>query len=132
MNKIGVGHASVTEIERKYVLDALENARLSQGKYVAKFEKKFASLHGQRYGVMCNSGTAALHLALETLKETEKWDEETEVLVPAVTFIATSNACLHAGLKVKFVDVDEKTYNLDPNEIEKHINCYKGYDVGVK
>lgn len=39
MNKIGVGHASVTEIERKYVLDALENARLSQGKYVAKFEK---------------------------------------------------------------------------------------------
>ena len=121
MNKIGGGHASVTEIERKYVLDALENARLSQGKYVAKFEKKFASLHGQRYGVMCNSGTAALHLALETLKETEKWDEETEVLVPAVTFIATSNACLHAGLKVKFVDVDEKTYNLDPNEIEKHI-----------
>lgn len=121
MHKIGVGHASVTEIERKYVLDALENERLSQGKYVAKFEKDFASLHGQRYGVMCNSGTAALHLALETLKETERWDEEAEVLVPAITFIATSNACLHAGLKVKFVDVDERTYNLDPYEIEKHI-----------
>ena len=121
MHKIGVGHASVTELEKRYVLDALENERLSQGKYVAKFEKEFASLHGQHYGVMCNSGTTALHLALETLKEADGWDSGTEVLVPAITFIATSNACLHAGLKVKFVDVDKDTYNMDPKEIEKHI-----------
>ncbi len=70
---------------------------------------------------MCNSGTTALHLALETLKEADGWDSGTEVLVPAITFIATSNACLHAGLKVKFVDVDKDTYNMDPKEIEKHI-----------
>ncbi|MCM1235852.1 MAG: DegT/DnrJ/EryC1/StrS family aminotransferase [Ruminococcus flavefaciens] len=121
MNKIGVGHASVTELEKKYVMDALDNERLSQGKYVAKFEKEFASLHDRSYGVMCNSGTTALQLALETLKEVDGWGKETEVLVPAVTFIATSNACIHAGLKVKFVDVDERTYNINPNEIEKHI-----------
>ncbi len=121
MEKIGVGYASVTETEKRYVMDALENERLSQGKYVARFEKEFARLHGCRYGVMCNSGTSALHLALETLKELDSWNEETEVLCPAITFIATSNACLHAGLKVKFVDVDPSTYNMNPEEIEKHI-----------
>lgn len=121
MNKIGVGYASVTDVEKQYVMDALDSGRLSQGKYVAKFEKDFAKLHGQNYGIMCNSGTSALHLALETLKEVEHWDEETEVLVPAITFIATSNACIHAGLKVRFVDVEPDTYNIDPKEIEKHI-----------
>lgn len=121
MNKIGVGYASVTETEKKYVLDALDSQRLSQGKFVAKFEKKFAQMHGHKYGVMCNSGTSALHLALLTLKEIYKWDEETEVLVPAITFIATSNAVIHAGMKPVFVDVDLLTYNIDPDEIEKHI-----------
>lgn len=121
MDKIGVGFASVTDIEKKYVMDALDNERLSQGKYVAKFEKEFARAHGKKYGVMCNSGTSALHLALETLKEVDGWDENTEVLVPAITFIATSNSCLHAGLKVTFVDVEPDTYNMNPKEIEKHI-----------
>ncbi len=121
MHKIGVGYASLTELEKRYVMDALDNGRLSQGKYVARFEKEFAHFHGKKYGVMCNSGTTALHLALETLKETEGWDKNKEILVPSITFIATSNACLHAGLKVVFVDVDEKTYNINPDEIEKHI-----------
>ncbi|TDT61022.1 DegT/DnrJ/EryC1/StrS family aminotransferase [Fonticella tunisiensis] len=122
MNKIGVGCASITELEKKYVMDALESERLSQGSYVAKFEKEFARLHNQKYGIMCSSGTAALHVALEILKEVENWNSNTEVLVPAVTFIATSNACIQAGLKPVFVDVDEKTYNINPAEIEKHIN----------
>lgn len=124
MGKIGVGYASVTDIEKQYVMDALDHERLSQGKYVSEFEKKFANAHNQKYGVMCNSGTSALHLALETLKETEQWDENTEVLCPAITFIATSNAVLHAGMKVVFVDVEPDTYNMNPNEIEKHITVH--------
>lgn len=122
-DKIGVGYASVTEIERQYVLDALDSQRLSQGKYVAMFEKKFAQMHGHKYGVMCNSGTGALHLALEALRERDGWDDETEVLVPAITFIATSNAVMHAGMKPVFVDVDPVTYNMDPDQIEKHITA---------
>lgn len=121
MNKIGVGYASVTDLEKKYVLDALDNQRLSQGKYVVAFEKEFSKMHELKYGVMCNSGTSALDLAFATLKETEGWDENTEVLCPAITFIATSNAVLHMGLKVKFVDVDPVTYNMNPDEIEKNI-----------
>lgn len=121
MEKIGVGFASVTEAEKQYVLDALEHGRLSQGKFVARFEREFAGAHGMGYGIMCSSGTAALHLALETLKEVDGWDGNTQVLVPAITFIATSNACLHAGLNITFVDVEPDTYNMDPDEIEKHI-----------
>ena len=97
VDKIGVGCASVTDLEKKYVLDALDSQRLSQGKFVAQFEKKFAQMHGHKYGSMCNSGTSALHLALSALKEADGWDNDTEVLVPAITFIATSNSVLHSG-----------------------------------
>lgn len=121
MEKIGVGYAYVSDIEKKYVNEALDAGRLSQGDMVNRFEKEFARLHEQKYGIACNSGTSALHVALEALKEKYQWEENSEVLVPAITFIATSNACMHAGLKPIFVDVDEKTYNIDPNCIEAKI-----------
>jgi dTDP-4-amino-4,6-dideoxygalactose transaminase len=70
---------------------------------------------------MCNSGTSALRLAVACLKETEQWQEGDEVLVPAITFIATSNVVISHGLKPIFVDVDPRTYNIDPLQIERHI-----------
>jgi dTDP-4-amino-4,6-dideoxygalactose transaminase len=121
MKKIGVGYASVTDIEKKYVNEALDASRLSPSKYVLQFEKEFSARHGRRYGVMSNSGTSAIHIALETLKETEGWTADTEVIVPALTFISSANAILHAGLKPVFVDVDSKTYNIDPTKIEEKI-----------
>ena len=119
--KIGVGFASVTELEKKYVNEALDDSRLSPSKYVRKFEQLFAQKHGKKHGVMCNSGTSAIHVALEALKETEGWDGTTEVLVPALTFISSVNAVIHAGLKPVFVDVGAKTYNMDSSKIEQHI-----------
>lgn len=119
--KIGVGHALVGELEKKYVNMALDAGRLSQGEFVYRFESEFARLHGQRYGIACNSGTSALHVALEALKEKYDWLLGSEVLVPAITFIATSNACIHAGLVPVFVDVDPISYNMDPALIEAKI-----------
>jgi len=121
MKKIGVGFASVTMLEKQYVNEALDNSRLSASTFVRKFEQSFARKHGNEYGVMCNSGTSALHIAIETLKETEGWDSSAEILVPALTFISSANVVLHAGLSPVFVDVDSKTYNMDPRMIEKHI-----------
>ncbi|MDR0424460.1 MAG: DegT/DnrJ/EryC1/StrS aminotransferase family protein [Clostridiales Family XIII bacterium] len=121
MNKIGVGYASVTPLEKKYVNEALDSDRLSPSRYVHQFERSFSAKHNKRYGVMCNSGTSAIHIALEALKEIDGWDEGTEVLVPALTFISSSNAVLHAGLKPVFVDVDPMTYNMDPRQIGQHI-----------
>lgn len=121
MNKIGVGYALITDLEKKYVNMALNSGRLSPGPFVQKFEKKFAEMHEQKYGIACNSGTSSLHVALEALKEKYSWSENSEVLVPAITFIATSNAVMHAGIKPVFVDVDSRTYNIDPNLIEEKI-----------
>ena len=121
MNKIGVGYALITDLEKKYVNMALDSGRLSSGPFVQKFEKKFAEMHKQKYGIACNSGTSSLHVALEALKEKYSWDQNSEVLVPAITFIATSNAVMHAGMKPVFVDVDSRTYNIDTKLIEEKI-----------
>ncbi|MBP2654164.1 MAG: hypothetical protein H6Q73_1733 [Firmicutes bacterium] len=120
--KIGVGYAYVSAQEKKYVNEALDAGRLSQGEFVYKFETQFAKLHGQRFGIACNSGTSALHVGLEALKEKYGWAHGSEVIVPAITFIATSNACLHAGLTPVFVDIDPITYNMNPDLIEAKIN----------
>ncbi len=121
MEKIGVGYAYISDKEKKYVNEALDAGRLSQGDMVNRFEKEFARQHEQKYGIACNSGTSAIHVALEALKEKYQWAEHSEVLVPAITFIATSNACLHAGLVPVFVDVDKRTYNMDPACIEEKV-----------
>ena len=51
MEKIGVGYAYVSDAEKRYVNEALDSGRLSQGNMVHKFEKEFARLHDQKYGV---------------------------------------------------------------------------------
>ena len=126
MDKIGIGWAYVSETGKKYVNQALDAGRLSQGEMVYKFEKQFAELHNQKYGIALNSGTSALHVGLEALKEKFGWSARgggiAKVLVPAITFIASSNACIHAGLQPVFVDIDTKTYNLDPKCMEKMID----------
>ena len=121
-NKIGVGHAFISETGKRLVNELLESNRLSQGSLVRKFEKEFARLHEQKYGIALNSGTTALHVGLEAMKEKFNWQPKSKVLVPAITFIATSNACIHAGLEPVFVDVDARTYNIDPAQIESKID----------
>jgi len=121
MRHIALGHLSVNEQGRKYVNDVLDSNRLSKGKYTDRFEKNFASIHQVKHGVFCNSGTSALQVALAALAEYHKYPPAAEVLVPATTFIATSNIVLHNGMRPIFVDVDPVTFNIDPNQIERHI-----------
>lgn len=98
----------------------LSSGRLSYGPYHRKFESAFAKAHDSKYAVFCNSGTSALQIALQALKELHGWNDGDEVLVPAVTFVATANIVLHNRMVPVFVDV-ENTYNINPDEIEKHI-----------
>lgn len=121
MRKISLGHFEISEIGRKYVNQVLDAGRLSYGPFTERFENEFAEMHGCRYGVFCNSGTSALHISLLALKELCGWNDGAEVLVPATTFIATSNAVLHAGLKPVFVDVESDTFNMDPRLLEGKI-----------
>lgn len=119
--QIGVGGFRIGETEKRYLNQVIESSRLSYGPMTQEFEARFAALHDCRHAMFCNSGTSALHVALAVLKERGGWADGDEVIVPAVTFIATSNIVLHNGLKPVFVDVEPDTYNIDPAQIEKHI-----------
>jgi dTDP-4-amino-4,6-dideoxygalactose transaminase len=114
---ITLGHLDISARGKRYVNDCLDNNRLSKGKYTACFEREFAAAHQSKHAVFCNSGTSALQIALATLKERYHYEDGDEVLVPAITFIATSNIVIQNGLKPVFVDVDPRTFNMNPDEI---------------
>jgi CDP-6-deoxy-D-xylo-4-hexulose-3-dehydrase len=120
---IALGFFRVSAREREYVNDVLDSNRLSYGKYSATFERQFADAHGCAHAVFCNSGTSALHIALSAMKERYGWRDGDEVIVPAVTFIATSNIVLYCGLKPVFVDVDAQSYNIAHERIEDAITA---------
>ena len=69
-SQIGVGGLVLGARERELVLKVLDSNRLSYGPMSREFEEKFSDLHDCRYGLFCNSGTSALHLALAALAST--------------------------------------------------------------
>ncbi|MDO8576690.1 MAG: DegT/DnrJ/EryC1/StrS family aminotransferase [bacterium] len=119
--QIGVGCLDITAKEKRNVNEVLESGRLSYGPFLRRFEKTFARAHDMRFAVMVNSGTSALEMALACLKEVYKWKDGDEVLCPAVTFVASSNVIIANNLTPVFVDVDPRTYNIDPSKIEAQI-----------
>lgn len=119
--QIGVGTFRTTSRMRQLVLQVLDSGRLTSGPMMDKFEREFARLHRSRFALMCNSGTSALQIALGALKELHGWRDGDEVLVPAVTFVATSNVVMYNSLTPVFVDVEPDFYMLDPAQIERHI-----------
>lgn len=118
---VSVGVVEITEREKYYVNQALDNNRLSYGPFSRKFESAFAKGHHCKHAVFCNSGTSALQIALAAMKEKYNWQDNDEVIVPAVTFIATSNIVLQNNMRPVFVDVHPKSYNIDPSKIEEKI-----------
>jgi dTDP-4-amino-4,6-dideoxygalactose transaminase len=119
--EIGVGGFAVSPRARRYVDEVLSSGRLSYGPFHRRFEAAFAAEHDSRHALFCNSGTSALQVALQALKEKHGWADGDEVIVPAVTFIATSNIVLHNRMTPVFADVDPRTYTLDPKEFERRI-----------
>ena len=119
--QIGVGTLEITDEEKSAVMEVLDSNRLSYGPKSREFEEKFAKLHDNKFAVLVNSGTSALRIAIACLKEVENWKDGDEVIVPAITFVATANVVIDHGLVPVFVDCDPKTYNIDPSKIEEKI-----------
>lgn len=119
-NKIPFGTITITDLSKKLVNEALDAKRISSGKLVREFEKQFASLHGVNEAVAVSSGTDALACALAVLYDygAKRGDE---VIVPALSFVATGNAILHAGFTPVFVDIDRYTLDIRPELIESRI-----------
>ncbi|MDD4019446.1 MAG: DegT/DnrJ/EryC1/StrS family aminotransferase [Kiritimatiellae bacterium] len=98
------------------VLKVLETGAFALGPAVAEFEKKFAPYCGVKFAAGTSSGTSALHLALRAL-DIGPGDE---VIVPAMTFVATAAAVAYSGAKPVFVDVDN-TCTMDAAKVEAAI-----------
>lgn len=119
--EVGVGTLNISAQGKKYVNQALDSNRLSYGPFLKQFEKLFADIHENKFALVSNSGTSSLHIALQALKEIHGWQNGDEVLVPAVTFVATSNIVLHNNMVPVFVDIERDYYELDPTLIEAKI-----------
>jgi len=105
--------------EEEYVLDAVRSGWISSlGEYVNRFERDFARFCGVAHGVSVCNGTVALHLALHALGI----GPGDEVIVPALSFVASANAVQYTGAKTVFADVDPVTWTIDPAAIEPLIS----------
>lgn len=107
-----IGH---DEIER--VRAVLESGWLTTGEQVHQLEREIASYVGAKHAIALSSGTAALHLALEAigLKAGD------EVIVPTYTFTATAEVVCYFGAKPVMVDVDARTFNIDPARVAEAV-----------
>jgi len=116
--RIELDAPNVGKLEKEYLNNCVDSTFISTfGPFVSEFEKKFARYIGSKGSVAVQSGTAALHMALYELGIREG----DEVIVPALTFIATINPILYVGAKPVIVDVDSETWNIDPEEVKKAI-----------
>lgn len=96
------------------IQQVLDSSAFAGGPFVEKFEKEFASFCGCKHAIGVGSGTEALWLSLLALG-IGQYDEV--ITVPS-TFIATAEAISFCGARPVFVDIDEQTYNMDPEKLE--------------
>jgi len=114
---IKVAIPQVGKEEAEAVREVLLSGNYVSGSRVEEFEKKFAEYIGVEHAVAVNNGTAALHIALETM-DIGRGDE---VIVPPLTFFSTVSAVLYIGAVPVFADIDSDDLCLSPESTEKHI-----------
>src|SRR5258708_6968085 len=108
---------SLGEEEARAPYESIKSGWVTQGPKVAEFEKAVAAYVGAKHGIATTSCTTGLHLALATAGV----GPGDEVIVPSFTFIASANAILYTGATAVFAEIDPRTYNIDPNDIEHRI-----------
>ncbi len=114
---IPIAKPLIGEEEIKAVTEVLRSGTIAEGQKVKDFEAAFADHTGTSHAVAVNSGTAALHVALLS----HNIGAGDEVITTPFSFVATSNSVLFTGAKPVFADIDEKTFNIDPESIIEKI-----------
>ena len=120
---VGVGPVSLHEPsftgnERQYLKECLDSTFVSSvGKFVDRFEVELATFTGAKHAVAVVNGTAALHIALQLAGV--KADDE--VLIPALTFVATANAVTYCGATPHFVDSEARTLGVDTAQLRDYL-----------
>lgn len=118
--------AADTWDEKEYdaINKVIKSNRFTIGPEVDMFEKEFAEYFGSKYAVMVNSGSSANLIAISALILSGKYNlnKGDEVIVPAVSWATTYTVLHQCGLKLKFIDIDLNTLNLDLNQIKNAIS----------
>lgn len=110
---IPYGRQIIDDDDIAAVVEVLRGDWLTTGPTVSRFEDVFGDYVDAPHGVAVSSGTAALHLAMLAAGV----GPGDEVIVPALTFVASSNAALYAGARVVFADIDPRTFTVDPSHV---------------
>jgi perosamine synthetase len=124
---IPIAKPIIGDEEIEAVSGVLRSGMLTQGEVVNKFEEEFSNYLGVKNSIAVSNGTVALDLAMKGLG----LKPGDEVISPAFTFIATANCALYQGLKPIFADVDPRTFNIDPEDLERKITPRTRAVVGV-
>lgn len=114
---IKIGSPSITTLEKKYLHEAIEKGDIAMGDFISRFEQAWAKKNNREYGVSCNSGTSAIHLALLALGI----GEGDEVLVPEFTMAACPFGVSNVGATPVFVDcLDDLTMDVRKMRVTKN------------
>ena len=121
MKFIPYGKQDVTPEDIANVVAVLKADFITQGPMIKTFEAQLTKLTGARFASTTSSATTALHLACRAL-DVGPGDI---VWTSPITFVATANSALYCGAHIDFVDIDPKTYNLCPQQLEKKLKLAK-------
>lgn len=111
------GRQVIDDADVAAVVNVLRGDWLTTGPTVVEFENKFAEFVGAHHAVAVSSGTAALHLAMMAAGV----GPGDEVIVPALTFVASANAARYVGATVVFADIDEHSFVIDTAEVARRV-----------
>lgn len=100
----------------------ISNGRYTMGEEVKKFEKQFSEFFGSKYAVMTNSGSSANLITIAALALNPKYKNKGNIIVPAVSWSTTYFPVHQWGYKLRFVDVDPNTFNIDPKKVIEAID----------
>lgn len=115
------------EGELREVLEIIKSGNIVQGVEVREFEKEFAQFVGTQYAVAVSTGTAGLHLALQSLNN----EKGGKIITTPLSFVSTANSILYVGATPVFADIELPSMNIDPTEVEgKYDSATRGI-VGV-
>ena len=112
--KLYYGHQYIDDADIQAVVDVLKSDYLTCGPKITELEEKLCKLTGAKYAVVCSNGTAALHMACMAAG-VEPGDE---VITTPITFAASANCALYCGAKPVFADINDRTYNINPEKVK--------------
>jgi len=104
------------------ILEVITSGKFTMGDRVKAFEKAFSEYFGSKYAIMVNSGSSANLVLISALLYSGKINKGDEIIVPAVSWSTTYFPLIQNGLKIKFVDIDRETLNIDISKLERAIS----------